>query len=324
MIKSEFSRRAFLRAAAVAGAVPLARSARANGNDNDNDNRPLIAYAMDHLIHDLGVHSFAVNTHHCPEAYEGEFPDGAYRGCPLHFRHELVLLDTAGGIDNLRDWLPREEPFVVYNGDILTDLPLKAAAEQHTSRGDLVTMILRSRGEELRVGYDAETARVVDLRGTLRPEWTPRYQFTGIYIVSPAFLDFIQPGKIESVVLPLLEVIRTNGRVGGIVIDDGEWSDLGERKSYLAALDLLAKGFPRYADHGERDRGRIAPGAEIAADAHIDAVSSVARGARVGAGAILEESVLWPGASVAAGIRLRRTVVREGRRVEADQEDADI
>jgi len=287
-------------------------------------NRPLVEYAFDHLIRDLGVGAFAVNTHHCREAYTEAFPDDQYRGRPIFFRHEPVLLDTAGGLDNLRDWLPRDEPFIVYNGDILTDLPLAAALTQHERTGDLVTMILRSHGDELRVGYDPGSGKVVDLRGVLAPDWPHRYQFTGVYIVSPEFLDYLKPGCIESVVLPLLEVIREGGRVGGVVIDAGEWSDLGERGSYIGALSLMASGFPRYGSGTAPTGLRLSDRAEIDDDAEIDALSSVGHGARVGKGAVLTESVVWPGAVVAAGAKLTRVVVRGGRTAVGDLSDLDL
>lgn len=273
-------------------------------------NRPLITYAFSHLRHDLGVGEFAVNTHHCPAAYETAFPDHREGGSSLFFRHEPVLLDTAGGIDNLRDWLPQDESFIVYNGDILTDLPLAPALEQHLRTGDAVTLILRSRGEELRVGYDAATGKVVDMRGALLPDWPHRYQFTGIYLVSPDFFPFLKPGRIESVVLPMLEAIRAGARVGGIVIDEGEWGDLGERGAYLDALTLPNRGFPRYRD---APLERISPTAEIAEGVDIDDLSTVGAGAILEKGAVLRESVVWPGARVEAGAQLSRTIVRGGR-----------
>jgi len=101
-------------------------------------NRPLITYAFDHIISDLGIQDFMVNTHHCPSAYDDAFPDGKYGDASLSFRHEPVLLDTAGGIDNIRDWLGKEEPFLVYNGDILTNLPLQKAWESHQESGNSV------------------------------------------------------------------------------------------------------------------------------------------------------------------------------------------
>jgi len=286
-------------------------------------NRPLITYALDHLIADLGIEAFAINTHHCPDAYETAFPGAVYRQRPLLFRHEPSLLDTAGGIDNLRDWLPDKEPFLVYNGDILTDLPLAAALAQHRASGDLVTMILRSHGDELRVGFDPERHAVVDLRGVLVPDWPLRFQFTGIYVVSPDFLHHLVPGKIESVVLPMLEVIRNGGRIGGIVIDEGDWSDLGERVSYLASLPLLAGGFPRYAAAGEGS-ARIASSARIDPTAVIDVLSSVGDGAVIGAGSRLTESVIWPGAIVEPGADLRRVVVRSGLTVSGLHENVDF
>ncbi|MDP4585003.1 MAG: sugar phosphate nucleotidyltransferase [Verrucomicrobiales bacterium] len=273
-------------------------------------NRPLISYAFSHLRHDLGVGEFAVNTHHCPGAYDAAFPDHREGGSSLLFRHEPVLLDTAGGIDNLRDWLPRDESFIVYNGDILTDLPLAPALEQHLRTGDAVTLILRSRGDELRVGYDAATGKVVDMRGVLLPDWPHRYQFTGIYLVSPEFYPFLAPGKIESVVLPMLEAIRAGARVGGIVIDEGEWGDLGERDAYLDALILPGRGFPRYASAPPE---RISPFAEIAEGIVIDSLSTVGPGAILEKGVSISESVIWPSARVEAGAELYRTIVRGGR-----------
>lgn len=284
-------------------------------------NRPLITFAFAHLRHDLGVGEFAVNTHHCPEAYARAFPDACEGGTPLHFRHEPVLLDTAGGIDNLRDWLPRDEPFIVYNGDILTDLPLRPALAQHLRSGDAVTLILRSRGDELRVGYDVETGKVVDMRGALRPDWPFRYQFTGIYLVSPHFYPFLQPGKIESVVIPMLAAIRAGGQVGGIVIDEGEWGDLGEREAYLDALSLTRRGFPRY---GGPPLERISPMAQLEDGVVIDDLSTIGAGAVVGNGAVIRESVIWPGAFVASEAVLHRTIVRGGRTARGELSHLDL
>lgn len=265
-------------------------------------NRPLITYAFDHLISDLDVGEFLVNTHHCPGEYGKAFPEGRYRDRDLQFRHEPVLLDTAGGIDNIRDWLPTDESFTVYNGDILTDLPLGDAWARHCESGDLATLVLRSVGDELRVGFDPEKARVVDMRGLIDPDWDQRYQFTGIYFLSPEFLEFLQPGKIESVVLPLVEAIRKTNRVGGVVVDEGAWSDLGERDSYLDALVRFA-GSPE----------RISDSSSIEGEVTIDELSTVGAGAFVGRGATLSESVIWPGARVENGATLNRVVVRSGQ-----------
>jgi mannose-1-phosphate guanylyltransferase len=284
-------------------------------------NRPLVTYALEHLSAELGVVEVMINTHHCPEAYERAFPRGCYRDQSLSFRHEPILLDTAGGIDNIRDWLPTNESFVVYNGDILTDLPLRAAWQDHLRSGALVTMVLRSSGPELRVGFEAASGAVVDLRGLLRPEWQERYQFTGIYFVAPRFLDYVRPGEIESVVPRFIAAIQAGEMIRGFVADEGHWSDLGDRESYLDALVLGERGFPSYL--GATPWRRFAEGVELPKDLQIDAYSTIGEGVSLGKGVCLEKSVLWPGAAVGDGASLRRVVVCEGRRVEGVLEQSD-
>jgi len=276
-------------------------------------NRSLITYAFDHLVSDLGVGEFMVNTHHCPDSYGEAFPDGRYEGRALHFRHEPVLLDTAGGIDNIRDWLPVDESFAVYNGDILTDLPLGDAWARHCDSGDLVTLVLRSAGDELRVGFDSETGRVTDMRGLVDPDWPERFQFTGIYFVSPEFLSFLKPGEIESVVLPLVEAIRETGRIGGVVVDEGDWSDLGERESYLGALNRV-----------NLNSERVSASAEIGENVSLDTLSTIGAHAKIGAGARLLESVVWPGGIVEPEAELNRVVVRTGQRASGRLTNIDI
>ena len=66
--------------------------------------RPIITYAMDHLMK-VGVDRFIVNTHHASEIYLEAFPDRGWGGVPIIFRHEPVLLETAGGLKNIEDLL---------------------------------------------------------------------------------------------------------------------------------------------------------------------------------------------------------------------------
>ncbi len=271
-------------------------------------NAPLISFAFDHLLHDLGTRHFMVNTHHAAGKYDELFPDKTYRGCRLEFRHEEVLLDTAGGLDNIRDWLPENAPFLVYNGDILTDLPLATAVEAHHRSGNLVTLILRSGGANSNVAFDTRTGKVTDMRNALQTQSTELFQFTGIYIVEPRFLSYLKPGKIESVVLPFLKAIQNEQKVGGVVIDTGRWSDLGDIPSYLAALELLAHtNFPSFGL--EPNKCRIHPSAKIHETAVIDSTSSIGAEATIGAGTEVTRSVIWPQSVVGANEKIVDRVV---------------
>ena len=90
--------------------------------------RPLMTHGFDHL-RTAGVDRFIVNTHWHPEAYDAAFPENTWRGIPITLRHEPILLETAGGVANVADLLGRTESFWVYNGDILSTLPLAPALD---------------------------------------------------------------------------------------------------------------------------------------------------------------------------------------------------
>jgi Nucleoside-diphosphate-sugar pyrophosphorylase involved in lipopolysaccharide biosynthesis/translation initiation factor 2B, gamma/epsilon subunits (eIF-2Bgamma/eIF-2Bepsilon) len=193
--------------------------------------RPMITYAMEHLKA-IGVQRFIVNTHHCAGKYVQAFPKGNWEGIPITFRHEPILLDTAGGIKNIEDLITDEERIIVYNGDIITNLPIAPLIEGHFARRSTVTLALRSSGPLLNVNIDKD-GFICDMRHTLKNPGIQSCLFAGIYIVEKDFLSRLEAGRIESIVPPLIEMIKENPHsVGGIVIDDGYWYDVGTIEEY--------------------------------------------------------------------------------------------
>ena len=275
--------------------------------------RPLITYAFDHLIA-AGVSRLVVNTHHIPEAYAQAFPDQNYQGTPILFRNESpVRLETAGGIANVRDLLGNE-PFLVYNGDILTDLPLKPLLTEHRENGNLVTLVLRSHGPSLHIAFDPRRGLVTDIRNKLGTGDEGKYLFTGIYACDPAIHDWITPGKVESVIPIFLNMIRAGAKLGAVVIDQGSWWDLGSRTAYLSAHSALNGMYGPAID----------PAAQVEAGAVLRGINVIGAGAVVEAGAQLEDSIVWPGGRVRAGAELKRCIVRSGITADGTAEDVDF
>jgi NDP-sugar pyrophosphorylase family protein len=275
--------------------------------------RPLITYAFDHLI-SAGVSRLVVNTHHIPEAYAKAFPEQSYKGTPIQFRNESpVRLETAGGIANVRDLLGNE-PFLVYNGDILTDLPLKPLLTEHRENGNLITLVLRSHGPSLHIAFDPRRGLVTDIRNKLGTGDEGKYLFTGIYACDPAIHDWITPGKVESVIPIFLNMIRAGAKLGAVVIDQGSWWDLGSRTAYLSAHSALNGMYGPAID----------PAAQVEAGAVLRGINVIGAGAVVAAGAQLEDCIVWPGGRVQAGAELKRCIVRSGITAGGSAEDVDF
>jgi mannose-1-phosphate guanylyltransferase len=188
--------------------------------------RSIITYAMEHL-RAAGVRRFIINTHHCAEKYAEVFPKSRWDGIPITFRHEPVLLDTAGGIKNIEDLIADDERIIVYNGDIITNMSIAPLMDRHFTGQTEVTLALRSTGPLLNVNIDKDN-HVCDMRHILKNEGVKSCLFAGIYIVEKSFLERLTAGKIESIVLPLVEMIKENPHsVGGVVDDYGYWHDVG-------------------------------------------------------------------------------------------------
>ena len=285
--------------------------------------KPLITFAFDHLI-DIGIAKFFVNTHHHAGRFAEEFPQSRYRDRTIEFFHEPDLLETAGGIANIAPALKRES-LLVYNGDILTDLPLAPLIEHHFRNENVVTLALRSNAEPKHIAFDRRSGAIIDIRNQLGTGAPDELVFTGIYIVEPSFVARLERGVKRSVIPHFLELIKENQKIGGVVIDDGHWWDVRDRSWYRTLHnDLPGLPFPRYPVGDPEWRSDVHPTATVDPSAEVRGVSVIGKQCRVEAEAIVEDTILWPGSQIASRSHLVGCIVRSHRRAEGIHRGVDI
>ena len=281
--------------------------------------KPLITFALDHLIH-AGVERFVINTHRLPELFESTFRDRAYEGHSVTLVHEPDLLETGGGIKNAQRYLG-SDPFLTYSGDILTDLNLKRLIDEHFRRGNDVTLALRETGLASEVALSDN--RVVDIAN--RYGTVGNFDFANVAVWNPKVFDQIPPQNKISFIPILANWIGKGGKIGGVVMNDGKWFNIGSRSEYLDVHGTILREHwtPHYIKIREWPE-RIAKSAIVDSSAQLRGCSVVAENCQVGSGAALEDTILWPGAQIASNSQLHRCIVRSKKRVLGIHRDSDL
>lgn len=285
--------------------------------------KPLITFAFDHLI-DFGVTKLLVNTHHRPEKFRAAFRDSKYRDVCIEFHHEPDLLETAGGIANIADSVGNE-PLLVYNADILTDLPLAPLLDCHFRGENLVTLVLRSGNGPKHIAFDSAQSRILDIRNQLQTGAPETFVFSGVYLIDRKFVDFLNRGVKRSVIPVFLELIKRGEKIGGVVIDEGRWWDVGNRSAYLELhKELLALKFPNYPLAEPDWKTLIHASATIDPTAALSGCTVVGRGCRIGPEAVVRDTILWEGSQIASRSLLAGCIVRAHRNVNGTHRNVDI
>jgi mannose-1-phosphate guanylyltransferase len=281
--------------------------------------KPLVTFALDHLT-SVGVNRFVINTHRDPELFQSFFATGGYAGFPTRLIHEPDLLETGGGIKNAESHFG-SEPFLTYSGDILTDVELQPLIDEHFRRGNDVTLALRHTG--LAAAVALRDHRVVDISN--RYGVPGNFDFANIAVWNPSIFQRIPPHKKISFIPIIANWIAQGARIGGVVMDDGKWFNIGSRTEYLEVhRTILRENWkPDFVKTREWPECK-ASSAIVDSSAQLRGCTVVGQNCRVGADAILEDTILWPDAEIASQSRLEACIVRSRKKVTGIHRDIDI
>jgi NDP-sugar pyrophosphorylase family protein len=280
--------------------------------------KPVITFALDHLI-DIGIEKFFINTHRLPEKFNEQFPDNKYVGRAVTLINEPVLLETGGGIKNIEGLLG-DEPFITYSGDLLTDIPLQPLLDEHLKSENDVTLALRHTG--LSSAIALRGGRVIDISN--RYGFLGEFDFANIAVWNSSVFARIPPKQKISFIPVLGDWIGDGGKIGGVVIEQGKWFNLGSRAEYLDVHREILNGWkPAYVKDKDWTIA-IHPTAVVDPSAQIRGCSVVGKECRVGPEAILEDTILWSGAQIASKSHLIGCIVRARKSVTGTHRNIDI
>jgi mannose-1-phosphate guanylyltransferase len=265
-------------------------------------NIPVLGRAIEYLKAQ-GVAEIVANAHHHHRQVLDYLDGGRPYGIPVRVLVEPDILGTGGGIRNTAGFWDAN-PFIVINGDILTDIDLRAAYDVHLRTGAPATLVLHDREEYSKVELKGPSG-ISDISRQVVPG---RLAFTGIHIIDPRLLQLLPASGRFDIVDFYRDILRSGGALGAYVSKGHYWRDIGSLSSYLLANREAL---------GTRS-SVVAAGACLDASSRIVDWAVVGERARIGQDAVIERSVLWEDVVVRDGVRVVDSVVTACREVTSD------
>lgn len=161
-----------------------------------------------------GIDTVVINLGWLGEQIAARVGSGTSYGLAVVYSPEGEdILETGGGIQRALPMLGND-PFLVVNADVYTDMPLPTAIPED-SDGHLVlvpTPAYKDQGD-----FDLVKGRVANVE-------TPALTFSGIAVYRPEFFADCEPGRFP--LAPMLRRAADKSRLTGYTFD-GVWEDVG-------------------------------------------------------------------------------------------------
>jgi dTDP-glucose pyrophosphorylase/CBS domain-containing protein len=197
--------------------------------------RPLLERIIDQLKQS-GVRRLHVTTHYKGAMIADHFGDGARFGVDIRYVDEDQPLGTAG---SLKAIAPTDEPLLVINGDILTQVNFRAMLEFHREHAAAMTVALRD--YRVPVPYGVVECDGIDVTAILEKPVIQRFINAGIYLVEGAALAEIPSAERFDMTDLIDRLLATGGRVIGFPVHE-YWLDIGQAEDYQRAQRDVASG----------------------------------------------------------------------------------
>jgi len=156
--------------------------------------RPLLEQIII-LLKQHRIADIAINLHYKPWAIVHTLGRGRRRGVRIYYSFEQRLLGSAGAARRLA-WFFKDSPFLVFYGDLYTDMNIGELIAAHQRGNALVTMALYKVDNPTACGIVELNKQGRVMRFVEKP--SPAQVFSrlanaGVFVVDPRVLDLIPP-----------------------------------------------------------------------------------------------------------------------------------
>ena len=203
--------------------------------------KPLLETIISSLK-EQGFYKFYISTHYLPEIIQNYFGNGEKFDIQIQYVHESEPLGTGGALS----LLPRQEvdlPFIVINGDVLTNMNFSKLIDFHISQNAVATMCVRE--FQYQIPYGVVNSEQNNIQSMTEK---PSYYFninTGIYVISPELLEQV---KSQFIGMPTIleQQIEKSQKVVSYPLHE-YWLDIGHMEDYnRAQRDIINLDFGKY------------------------------------------------------------------------------
>ena len=227
----------------------------------DNMPKALVPVAgkpmLQHVIERMkaaGFNEITINIHHFGEQIIDFVQANQQFGITIHISDERgELLDTGGGIKKARPFLDGDEPFLVHNADILTDVDLRKLYQHHLDNNADATLLVSQRNTSRYLLFDNDNLLkgwINKTTGEVKPQGfsynendLSELAFGGIHVISPRLFHLLESeqwqGKFS--IIPFYLSICQEARIQGFSTEGYQWFDIGKPDTLALAEASLSK-----------------------------------------------------------------------------------
>lgn len=151
-----------------------------------------------------------------------------------------LLLDTGGALKHAAPLLLPDQPVLVHNVDILSEIDFTALEQHHIASGNLVTLCTSHRQTTRMLLFD-NTGNLAGIHGQNDAEGLVPLPFSGVSMVSPELFALMPPDDHPYPVFGCYLQIAKKHRIGYFMHPADNWIDVGTPEAVEKAKTMFLK-----------------------------------------------------------------------------------